>query len=194
MCSCALLPLGVKLHMDYCVNVSSNMYFSDEFDWMKGCHVITYAIPIVKDLLEMFYSTYLGALCVRYWLVWRHSPQDLRSVVYFSQFSGGRHDDVIKWKHFPRYWPFVRGIHRSPVNFPHNGQWRGALMFSLICVWLNDWENNREAGDLRRYRTHYDVIVMIEPISIRVTSRALGPSAREMTSKDVDERMHWGRW
>ena len=39
------------------------------------------------------------------------------------------HDDVIKWKHFPRYWPFVRGIHRSPVNSPHEGQWRGALMF-----------------------------------------------------------------
>ena len=39
------------------------------------------------------------------------------------------HDDVIKWKHFPRYWPFVRGIRRSPVNFPHKGQWRGALMF-----------------------------------------------------------------
>ena len=45
------------------------------------------------------------------------------------------HDDVIKWKHFPRYWPFVREIHRSPVNFPHKGQWRGALMFSVICVW-----------------------------------------------------------
>ena len=30
-----------------------------------------------------------------------------------------RHDDVIRWKHFPRYWPFVRGIHRWPVNFPH---------------------------------------------------------------------------
>ena len=43
------------------------------------------------------------------------------------------HDDVIEWKHFPRYWPFVRGIHRSP----HKGQWRGALMFSLICVWIN---------------------------------------------------------
>ena len=42
------------------------------------------------------------------------------------------HDDVIKWKHFPRYWPFVRGIHRPPVNSPHKGQWRGALMFSLI--------------------------------------------------------------
>ena len=57
------------------------------------------------------------------------------------------HDDVIKWKHFPRYWPFVRGIHRSPVNSPHKGQWRGALMFSLIGVWINGWLNNREAGD-----------------------------------------------
>ena len=71
-----------------------------------------------------------------------------------------KHDDVIKWKHFPRYWPFVRGIHRSPVNSPHKGQWRGALMFSLICAWINDKVNSREAGDLRRYRAHYDVIVM----------------------------------
>ena len=70
------------------------------------------------------------------------------------------HDDVIKWKHFPRYWPFVRGIHRSPVNSPHKGQWRGALMFTLICARINGWVNNHEAGDLRRYRTHYDVIVM----------------------------------
>ena len=71
------------------------------------------------------------------------------------------HDDVIKWKHFPRYWPFVRGIHRSPVNSRHKGQWRGALMFSLICTWINGWVNNRETGDLRRYRAHYDVTVML---------------------------------
>ena len=70
------------------------------------------------------------------------------------------HDDVIKWRHFPRYWPFVRRIHRSPMNSPHKGQWRGALMFSLICVWINGWVNNREAGDLRRKRAHYDVIVI----------------------------------
>ena len=67
------------------------------------------------------------------------------------------HDDVIKWKHFPRYRPFVRGIHRSPVNSPHKGQWRGALMFSLICGWINRWVNSR---GLRRCRAHYDVIVM----------------------------------
>ena len=70
------------------------------------------------------------------------------------------HDDVIKWKHFPHNWPFVRGIHRSPVkNSPHKGQWRRALMFSWICVWKNRWVNNHEADDLKRHRTHYDVIV-----------------------------------
>ena len=47
-----------------------------------------------------------------------------------------------------------------PVNSPHKGQWRGALMFSLICTWINGWVNNREAGDLRHYRVHNDVIVM----------------------------------
>ena len=70
------------------------------------------------------------------------------------------HDNVIKWKHFPRNWPFARGIHRSPVNSLHKGQWRGVLMFSLIYVWINGWVNNREAGDLRRYRAHYDVTVI----------------------------------
>ena len=70
------------------------------------------------------------------------------------------HDDVIKWKHFLRHWPFVRGIHRSPVNYPHKGQWRGALMFSLICAWINPWVNNRQAGALRRHRAHYDVTVI----------------------------------
>ena len=75
------------------------------------------------------------------------------------------HDDVIKWKHFPRSWLFVRGIYRSPVNYPHKGQWRGTLMFSLICTWINGWVNNREVGDLRRHRAHYDVTVMQKHIS-----------------------------
>ena len=52
------------------------------------------------------------------------------------------------------------GIHRSPVSSPHKGQWRGTLVFSLICVRINSWVNNREAGDMRRHRAHYDVIVM----------------------------------
>ena len=69
------------------------------------------------------------------------------------------YDDVIKWNHFPRYWPVVRGIHRSPVNSPHKSQWRGALFF-FICAWIYGWVNNGEVGDLRRLRVHYDVTVM----------------------------------
>ena len=71
------------------------------------------------------------------------------------------HDDVIKWRHIPRYWPFLRGIHRSPVNSPHKGQWRGALMIPLICACIHGCANNREAGDSRRHRTHYNVTVML---------------------------------
>ena len=82
-------------------------------------------------------------------------------VTFFSD------DDVIKWKHLPRYWPFVRGIHRSPVKSPHKGQWRGSLMFSLICAWINAWVNNREAGDLRR---HYNVTVMSHPPRWKATT------------------------
>ena len=70
------------------------------------------------------------------------------------------HDNVIKWKHFPRYWPFLRGIHRSPMNSPHKGQWRRALLFSLICARNNGWLNKCEAGDLGRLRTHYDINVI----------------------------------
>ena len=68
------------------------------------------------------------------------------------------HDDVIKWKLYPCYWPFGRGIHQSPVDSPHKGQWRGDLMFSLICAWTNGWADSR--GDLIRHRAHYDIIVM----------------------------------
>ena len=41
------------------------------------------------------------------------------------------HDDIIKWKHFPRYWPFVRGNHRSPVNSPTKA--------SYVRLWCFLW-------------------------------------------------------
>ena len=61
------------------------------------------------------------------------------------------HDDVKKWNNFPRYWSFVRGIHRS--------RW-----FPLTKA--NDLRRayDRDAGDLRRHLAHYDVSVMFLPI------------------------------
>ena len=82
---------------------------------------------------------------------------------FFLSHELTHHDGVIKWQHFPRYWPFVRGIHRSPVNSPHKGQWRGALVFSLICGRINGWVNKWEADDLRHHHTHYDVTVRLYP-------------------------------
>ena len=75
------------------------------------------------------------------------------------------HDDIIQWRHFPHYWSFVLGIHRSLVNSPHKGQWHGAVIFSLICTWINSWVNNCEAGVLRCHHTLFDVTVMILPQS-----------------------------
>ena len=71
------------------------------------------------------------------------------------------HDDVIKWKHFQRYFPFVRGIYWSPVDSPHKGQWRRALTFSLICARTKGWADNRDTIDLSRFCAHYDVTVMV---------------------------------
>ena len=52
------------------------------------------------------------------------------------------------------------GIHQSLVNSPHKGQWHRALMFSLICAWINGRVNKRDAGDLRCHCTHYDITIM----------------------------------
>ena len=63
------------------------------------------------------------------------------------------HDDLIKWRHFPRYWLFVRTTHRSPVNFPHKSQWRGALMLFFYL--------RRNKRFSKQSRGHYDVTVML---------------------------------
>ena len=81
-------------------------------------------------------------------LMWNLSQQDTVRLLTSS------------WKHFRRYWPFVREIHRSPVNSHHKSQWRGALMFSLIFARTNGWANNRDAGHLRQHHAHYNVSVI----------------------------------
>ena len=87
-------------------------------------------------------------------IVWNILKLDTLGRKYVVTFAGKKvwiHDGVITWKHFSRYWPFRRGIHWSPVNSPHKGHWHGALMFSLICAWINGWVNNGEADDLWRH-------------------------------------------
>ena len=93
---------------------------------------------------------------------------DISDIIYVYDSALTREDSgPLEWRHNGRHavsnhqphWPFVRGIHRSPVNSPHKGQWRGALMFSLICAWINAWVNNREAGDLSPLWRHCNGVV-----------------------------------
>ena len=133
-------------------------------------------------LCDLFTLITLGCFSGTGTMVWTVSVSDVN-----LKYMGKHHDDVIKWKHFPRNWPFVRGIHWSPVNSPHKGQWRGTLMFSLICAGINDWVNNREAGDLRRNRAHYDVIVMIQIGS----GDNLAPIRCQAITWAKDDPVHW---
>ena len=101
------------------------------------------------------------------------------------------------WRHqmetFTRNWPFVRGIHRFPMNSPHKGQWRGALMFSLICVWINGWVNNREVGDLRRYGAHSDVTVMYYLWWVPGSHRLVGGRATCLAGWHISARKQRGK-
>ena len=81
---------------------------------------------------------------------------------YHVEYWDCQRDDVIKWKHFPHYWAFVRRFTVHRWILPYKGRWRGALMFSLICAWTNGSKQSRRRW-LRRHRTHYDVTVMNTP-------------------------------
>ena len=106
-------------------------------------------------------------------------------------------DDVIKWKHSPRYWPFLLGMHRSPVNSPHKGQCHGALMFLWSAPWINGWVNNREAGDLRRHRAYYDVIAIRWDLKVSFEFVGCHPSRHIQNERDISYALYsycWKRW
>ena len=83
---------------------------------------VRYWNTVTMALRESFVLNYVNSQMESRWPR-RSKTQIIRATTVY--------DDVIKWKHFPRNWPFVRGIHRSPVNSPHKDQWRGALMCFL---------------------------------------------------------------
>ena len=121
---------------------------------MSGCNIVQFNIVLNAKNSPLTNHPYFP-VCPS----WVYPKKHIHTVRVWFVFAWYR-DDVIKWKHFSRYWPFVRGIHRSPLDSPYNGQWGGALMFSLICAWTNNYDNNLDASDLKHHRAHYDVTVM----------------------------------
>ena len=110
-------------------------------------HICYFQIHVIK---ESVFRNYFMKLYTRKWLM-------ISYICHMAKIS-------LRWRHqmetFSALLAFVRGIQRSPVNSLPKGQWRGALLSSLIYTWINGWVNNGEAGDLRRHRAHYNVTVM----------------------------------
>ena len=109
--------------------------------WLVSCWALPENITLTNaDLLWIGPSgTFIQSKCIHFQAkivfgkVWKCRPCCSVFIVFVF---------VLWWRHqmeaFPRFLPFVRGIHRSPMNSPHKGQWRGDLMFCLICAWKND--------------------------------------------------------
>ena len=137
--------------------------------YLKALSAVNVTLLLAKDTTyRQTSSSRLSKLSLN---VAKCITENMRLSGHMFRPKGWYHDDVIQWKHFLRYWPFVRGIHRSPVDSPHKDQWRGALMFPLICTWTNAWKSYWDVGDLRRHRTHYDVtVVIIFPVVLATVS------------------------
>ena len=99
----------------WCHNNGSSLIFNDG---LACCMVLNSRCASIVNNQWTFTGNWESSWCQLYHNWW-HRILSLWQI----------HDDVIKWKHFPRYWPFVRGIHRFPVNSPHKDQWREALVF-----------------------------------------------------------------
>ena len=138
-------------------------------DYQRCIHISLYILAFVQQNNTKFTMTQLYIMPIlfrQYYARWRfgdiRSPKAVKCRFQHHK-SATRNmppNRMAWWRHqmetFSALLPFVRGIHRSPVNSPHKGQWRRALVFCLICARIN----NREAGDVRRHRGHCDVIVM----------------------------------
>ena len=139
---------SIRAVMTSCVIHVFNVYAATMCKYDAECMILKLSNPFLSVIVWAPYAkpTY-------YWTMLIHTDSS------YCPSTGHR-----AWRHqmetFSALLGICAGIHRSPVNSPHKDQWRGALMFSLICVWINNWANNRKAGDLRRHRAYYDVIVM----------------------------------
>ena len=127
----------------------------------NGCHLQTFSNTFPKEkiciLIHIHQSLFhrVQFTISQLWFKWWFDTEQVTSH-YQHQWSWWRH----QMETFSALLALCAGNSPVPVNSPHKGQWRRALMFSLIYAWIKDWVNNREAGDLRRHRGHYDVIVM----------------------------------
>ena len=100
------------------------------FDYSCKCWCLT----IDSSTLNRYVICMIRWYCIFLSLFSYTTPHDNQPPQRTHTDSSGalwqNHDDVITWKLFPRYWPFLLGIHQLLVNVLHNGRWRGDSMLS----------------------------------------------------------------
>ena len=69
-------------------------------------------------------------------------------------------DSTTWWRHKMETFSALLVFCADNSHSPNKGQWRGALIHSLICAWTNSWANTEDAGDLRSHRAHHDATIM----------------------------------
>ena len=176
---------GNGCHIHICISCSTSGLLSKNIISTGDCKLfrngILYLMQVIREKKQMIYSLNKND---------NNNNKDVISLwnapyrPYSSEWWQSYHDLFGLEISFPTFRP--KGEECIVCNVPHmmtslngnifrvtgllggEGQWRGALMFSLIWAPINGWVNNGEAGDLRRHRAHYDVIVMNRPILYQV--------------------------
>ena len=168
------------------------MVFYHDFKHKHGDRILIYLLSKIRRVANYFQMTFVWyPICLQisvnltYWRIkWplaalhgqvpgeKYRPHKsfsyLLERIGFCRLQFQKSIILSWWRHEMEKISALLAIYaeNSPVpGSPHKGQWRGALMFSLICTRINGWVNNGEAGDWRRYRAHYDVTVMINPLT-----------------------------
>ena len=146
--TCNVYFHGIWLGWDLQLYKNLKIFFTD----------VTYKLLMSFTVISCVYTSFVWSkttftkYCLTQWISNLPGSFKIHWVRHYLE-----HDDVIKWKHFPRYWPFVRGIHRLPVNSPHKGQGRGALMFSLICAGVGGAVRFLVVGTIGQGKDHHGV-------------------------------------
>ena len=140
----AIYPMKNECHI-WCLQCFMHAYHSYSFEWNTNTHApFNYKALNLKLIRHYKGIDMLPSINSR--MSAQHDGKKISFSCRFMMSSNGNTFGVTC--------PLCRGIHRSPVNSLHKGPCRRALMFSLICAWIDGRENNQEAGDLRCHGVH----------------------------------------
>ena len=159
----AMLEKSVEFSITFLGNPGTWQTLSEQICLMGPCTEYWSNNRAIVNVHRWNYLTKLNSNNMRNGWEFSRNRRAFRYCVlpYTSHTTGigihSNHNDVIKWNLDPRHLPFVRGIHRSPVDSPHK-----AIDTDLWCfLWCtNGWVNNQDAGDLRCHEPNYNVTVM----------------------------------